>query len=697
MLEVDFIPNFIYQSTSGNISNNKSMILQYKNLYFISYNNTLNIWNFKTSTLVKSLRHKKYNISYFDISDSLLFVGFSSGLIQVYKLNNDFEKYLEYKIHTKRIINIVLENNLLISASADGLLMKYDLDFERGTCILQTSPLDVFDYKYKIFGIATGDATFTTIKNDKEHAIILDNRLKYLFILDDYSFLFIFRNNDVKIYDSSTDTYKEIKKLKKIKSAKRIDGKIFILGEKKLFSFIIKRNKNEFCLEEQKVVDINSNSIDFYVCNQTSCFITADNSFFSGKLKLEFHCKPITDLKRDKNDRICTLSKDKFIVWNVCTNTFICYNQIKLSEGLVFDVFSSYYVIGENNRILFVNFNDLKIFKILDNDVREKNCVQISVSEYSKNFNEQKNEILGIAINQKINFYDTNIDFLDSLDLPDYVSSFKIYNNFYFVGLLNSKVYIYDKNKDLIKTLYGHSLPVTNINLSDKLIYTIGADKMLKIWGLDFGDCRKSIIANDSINLQILSDNLFIIGSTNLKYYIGYKIYYEKKYFDSNLLLLCKDFLIGANGNSISLYEIDKYELEKINEISEESEILTTNNINIINTSKYEEFIDILEDKNNYIKFNKFICGIGLGDLDSYLTLLSATQIYSLIDLLFQCKNTIVASRIFCTLISMHKDIIMGYKRCDELRENLCIKMKDIRDKLGKNTYKIIFKTGEKI
>lgn len=47
-------------------------------------------------------------------------------------------------------------------------------------------------------------------------------------------------------------------------------------------------------------------------------------------------------------------------------------------------------------------------------------------------------------------------------------------------------------------TLYGHKLPVLCMDISSDgdLIVTGSADKNFKIWGLDFGDCHKSIFAH---------------------------------------------------------------------------------------------------------------------------------------------------------------------------------------------------------
>lgn len=172
--------------------------------------------------------------------------------------------------------------------------------------------------------------------------------------------------------------------------------------------------------------------------------------------------------------------------------------------------------------------NSLKIIKTVE--INELGSNNVLITKNQEN-DETKKGILYIAINQKIDFYDENLEIVDFIDLQDIVSSIKFYNNFLLVGLLNSKVYIFDSNKDLYKTLYGHALPVTNIDVRNNLIFTIGADKMLKIWGIDFGDCRKSIISNESENIQFINEDFFIMGGTSLKYIQGFKLFHEKKIF----------------------------------------------------------------------------------------------------------------------------------------------------------------------
>ncbi|KAI9684182.1 MAG: hypothetical protein M1829_003452 [Trizodia sp. TS-e1964] len=63
------------------------------------------------------------------------------------------------------------------------------------------------------------------------------------------------------------------------------------------------------------------------------------------------------------------------------------------------------------------------------------------------------------------------------------------------------KVFFVDSLK-LFLNLYGHKLPVLNMDISfdSKLIVTCSADKNIRLWGLDFGDCHRAFFAHqDSI------------------------------------------------------------------------------------------------------------------------------------------------------------------------------------------------------
>ena len=71
------------------------------------------------------------------------------------------------------------------------------------------------------------------------------------------------------------------------------------------------------------------------------------------------------------------------------------------------------------------------------------------------------------------------------------------------VSTLDNTVKVFFVNSlKLFLTLYGHKLPVLDMSIStdSKLIATCSADKNVRIWGLDFGDCHKAFFAhNDSV------------------------------------------------------------------------------------------------------------------------------------------------------------------------------------------------------
>ena len=95
------------------------------------------------------------------------------------------------------------------------------------------------------------------------------------------------------------------------------------------------------------------------------------------------------------------------------------------------------------------------------------------------------------------------------------------------VGLLDNTVRIFfDDSLKFFLTLYGHKLPVMCLDVSyDSTILVSGsADKTVKIWGLDFGDCHRSLIAHTdsvtSVRFQPRTHYFFTAGKDGvIKYW----------------------------------------------------------------------------------------------------------------------------------------------------------------------------------
>ena len=68
------------------------------------------------------------------------------------------------------------------------------------------------------------------------------------------------------------------------------------------------------------------------------------------------------------------------------------------------------------------------------------------------------------------------------------------------VAMLDGTVKIFHEDSlQFFLSLYGHKLPVLTMDSSDDgtLLVTGSADKTIKVWGLDFGDCHRSVFAHE--------------------------------------------------------------------------------------------------------------------------------------------------------------------------------------------------------
>lgn len=97
------------------------------------------------------------------------------------------------------------------------------------------------------------------------------------------------------------------------------------------------------------------------------------------------------------------------------------------------------------------------------------------------------------------------------------------------IGLLDSTIQVfYDDSLKFFLSLYGHKLPVMCCDFSSdgKILASGSADKTVKIWGMDFGDCHRSMIAHQDtvtgLRFQPDTHYFFTCGKDGLvKYWDG--------------------------------------------------------------------------------------------------------------------------------------------------------------------------------
>lgn len=64
----------------------------------------------------------------------------------------------------------------------------------------------------------------------------------------------------------------------------------------------------------------------------------------------------------------------------------------------------------------------------------------------------------------------------------------------------------YEDSLKFFTSLYGHKLPVLTMDISQDstTLVTGSADKNIKFWGLDFGDCHRSIFAHSDNIMSVM-------------------------------------------------------------------------------------------------------------------------------------------------------------------------------------------------
>lgn len=86
----------------------------------------------------------------------------------------------------------------------------------------------------------------------------------------------------------------------------------------------------------------------------------------------------------------------------------------------------------------------------------------------------------------------------------------------YLCALMDNSIRMnYCDSDKLYMNFYGHKLPVLSMDVSSDgtLLVTGSADKYIKIWGLDYGDCHSSILAHNApiTQVQFVKDTHYIL------------------------------------------------------------------------------------------------------------------------------------------------------------------------------------------
>ena len=227
------------------------------------------------------------------------------------------------------------------------------------------------------------------------------------------------------------------------------------------------------------------------------------------------HSTGIRSIELSSDDSLaCTVSKNCFKIWNVARRK--CIQSVSHSvEGHSFYGLCATFLPGNAHLVVGTREGHLLLLDVAAGEVSlvaEKAHEEAIWSVDLRRPTEQQQNISLVtgSADKTVKFWDieTNDDEIPlvsharTLEMSDdvvavrYSNSTEASKRMVFVSCMDSTVKVFfDDTLKFFLSLYGHKLPVLAVDASDddSILATSGADKLVKIWGLDFGDTHKTL------------------------------------------------------------------------------------------------------------------------------------------------------------------------------------------------------------
>ena len=582
---VDIVSNLIVYKLSGHkekVNNAKFYDDNEQFIFSISDDFSFKIWDTNIQKCIYTYSDTANKLtSFININSTILFGTFSKEINIFYfnpdsYLNSDIETKLNNKNKNEILINkgvikkqsnnktisfcsnnevfIVLSNDpsielfkILSKKELKARLIKYYMNVKKMNYLDAQTNMSKdykekkYDFKFKFKSI------FKFQENNKKNSSA--SKIFSAFLLDNNKLGYITNKNSIEIYKYSSNFLTE---------------KIFInnIDNKKIE--VLEEDKEE--LSVKKIYSIGQN--------------------------LGGHQSQIYLIKYSPNNQeFYSVSNEEIKLWGgknldkaLKSQSIISITSITFEEDKDILIASN-----KKGNIYLLNMNSLEIVKTFEKIHSGSINVIIALP-----YKEEKHILVTCSNDKTIKFWnlefnddknnDINLDFENEMNVLDSVNYALVTQDlkFFSYALLDNtiKIYYFDTMK-IHLNLYGHKMPVTHYDISsDGLLLVSGSlDKSVKIWGMDFGDCHKTLPAHTDVVtcVKFIKNTHFFITSSkdcNMKYY-------DADTFDFILLLtnnlLCNQFLCidinsegtqivsSSNDGSIKIFQIsDEQALPKI-------------------------------------------------------------------------------------------------------------------------------------
>lgn len=687
-LEEDFTPDFTYLTTAGEICGRGSLIRQVGDATYISVNNRLNMWNIRFSEIVETICSLNKKITCFDRDDNTLVIGYENGVVQIHS-----DRVVTFRPHSKRVVRVVKKGDCVISGAMDGSIVLYDMVSEdirvyyegNTTCVE-----DVVVVSCLVIAVCSDNSLRVWDMEDRDlkSVHIFEKPIKRIVVESGMCIVF-FKDGECVLYDLVERTSRHIVKFKKLRNVKREDRKVFIQCKNKLHVYEI-WGKEKMVFRSLETIGTSDRYMDFDVAPGWGfIFITSDNCWETireGKIcSFGYHKNEILDFEVQNNE-VVTFSKEHVMFWTLEDEKMRRVGSIQIKNGECMCIWNGSVVVGGSFGLSFYSLLSYDLVKEMD--VGAVSCISTNGDE------------LGVGRDNVLFLYNKNYEAARSLETEELISSIGMAggSRIFCVGLLNSKIYIYDSDTLALKVvLYGHALPVRSMGLSpdDQELLTCGTDKVVKMWGTRFGECRKTFIG-DARNVEYLNSQLFMFASDKIQYFRRYEKLREFKRHQSSVVKVRGDLMISCGKFNIDVYRMDKYEFQESSSSEEEDEVLRA--AKIVNYKKYDEFLVGLEklgeefSDDNARSFFNILAEVDFCELDKFLYLLNSFDVGQVMNVLDRCssRNMILAARVLMAIARLHKEVCVSHTRFEHILKTITEKVVEVRNQIGMNEGRLL-------
>ncbi|KRH95346.1 hypothetical protein M153_1000157772 [Pseudoloma neurophilia] len=672
-MEEDFIPDFTLKDQTGEIFNNLSTFKIIDDELLVSQNNFLYFWDLQSMSKINRIGcEKKKTITGFCKIDDVFCISYDDGSLLGYNYQN--EKVFGRKIDKKKIISMIKRDSCVYLSTQNGFIYEFDVikcDItkeyrKQNSCTGQMVSNDSFfvtvsGKTFIIFDFDKKDPVkFIELENQISECAIISNTL---IILDLKGYVHLFNLVNLEFFESNRLN---------IKTARNIyfsDNFFYLISpQKKINRFQLSDDLNTvkitekgvFTCDVSKMLTFEKNIYVFSSGNQIYKIALDDQSVEPVSL-LQYHTKEILDVKiSDKF--VYTLSEEKLIKWQLpeyqdddeeMKLDFINSRSFehKMNGMCIFD---SKLCMFDHQILFFICQETFQNTKTLDIE----NTSSIAASD--DNF--------AVGSGREITIYNKDLEEASQiLDESDVIFlRFSTTGKILGVSNLNNKINLYQTETGAqIMSLFGHSLPVRFFDFSsdDKSLLSCSTDKLIKLWGVEYGECRKTILENAEMALFMRHNkNIYLLTNDNLNYYNKNEKIKEFKNFDLRKFDFSDDFLVATSKYQINLYRMNNYEFLK--ELSSDFD----EDLEIEDQKKFDRLENALEKYRNEETCDDLVHELStmdLAEIDPFIKLLNHSSLLLILQLYEDIGNfsTIIWIKIFLSLLTHHRSFCQENSR----------------------------------